>query len=55
MDMKELKLKQKYQKVIEKTKETEDKVLALREKKRKLATDIHDRFHQTDVILKAGN
>ena len=55
MDMKELKLKQKYQKVIEKTKETEDKVLALREKKRKLAADIHHKFHNTDLILKAGN
>ena len=55
MDTKELKAKQKYEKVIEKVKKTEEKLFELREKKRQLAVNIHNKFHEPDMVLKAGN
>ena len=55
MDTKELKANQQYEKVIEKLKKTEEKIFELREKKRQLATNIHDKFHEPNVILTAGN
>ena len=55
MDKKELKANQKYEKVIEKVQKTETKLFELREKKRKLAADIHDKYHQPNEILVAGN
>ena len=55
MDTKELKANQKYEKVIEKVQKTETKLFELREKKRKLAADIHDKYHQPNEILVAGN
>ena len=53
--VKELKANQKYTKVVEQLKKTEEKLLELREKKRQLATNIHDKFHEPNVILTAGN
>ena len=55
MDTKELKANQKYEKVIEKVKKTEVKLLELREKKRQLAADIQYKYHQPDAILVTGN
>ena len=55
MDTKELKANQKYEKVIVKVQKTETKLFELREKKRKLAADIHDKYHQPNEILVAGN
>ena len=55
MDTKELKAKQKYEKVIVKVQKTETKLFELREKKRKLAADIHDKYHQPNEVLVAGN
>jgi len=55
MDKKELKANQKYEKVIEKVQKTEIKLFELREKKRKLAADIHDKYHQPNEVLVAGN
>ena len=55
MDTKELKANQKYEKVIEKLKKTEEKIFELREKKRKMAADIHNKYHQPNEILVAGN
>jgi|TARA_R100000049_G_C1885077_1_gene40121 flagellar biosynthesis chaperone FliJ len=55
MDKKELKANQKYEKVIEKVQKTETKLFELREKKRKLAADIHDKYHQPNEVLVAGN
>ena len=53
--VKELKANQKYTKVVEQLKKTEEKLLELREKKRQLATNIHDTFHEPNVNLTAGN
>ncbi len=53
--VKELKANQKYTKVVEQLKKTEERLLELREKKRQLATNIHDKFHEPNVILTAGN
>ena len=53
--VKELKANQKYVKVVEQLKKTEEKLLELREKKRQLATNIHDTFHEPNVNLTAGN
>ena len=53
--VKELKANQKLLKVDEDIKKTEEKVLKLREKKRQLATNIHDKFHEPNVVLIAGN
>ena len=55
MDTKELKANQKYEKVIVKVQKTETKLFELREKKRKMAADIHDKYHQPNEILVAGN
>ena len=55
MDTKELKANQKYEKVIVKVQKTETKLFELREKKRKLAADIHDKYHQPKEVLVAGN
>ena len=55
MDRKELKANQKYEKVIEKVKKTEEKLFELREKKRQMAADIHNKYHQPNEILVAGN
>ena len=55
MDTKELKANQKYEKVIVKVQKTETKLFELREKKRKLAADIHDKYHQPNEVLVAGN
>ena len=55
MDTKELKANQKYEKVIEKVQKTEEKLFELREKKRKLATDIHNKYHQPNAVLIAGS
>ena len=52
---KELKANQKYEKVIEKVKKTEEKLFELREKKRQMAADIHNKYHQPNEILVAGN
>ena len=53
--VKELKANQKYTKVVEQLKKTEEKLLELREKKRQLAANIHDKFHEPNVVLIAGN
>ena len=55
MNIKELKANQKYQEVLDKYKKTEDKLIALREKKRKMAISIHNKFHESTMVLKAGN
>ena len=55
MDTKELKANQKYEKVIVKVQKTETKLFELREKKRKMAADIHDKYHQPNEVLVAGN
>ena len=55
MDTKELKANQKYEKVIEKVQKTETKLFELREKKRQLAVNIHNKYHQPNEILVAGN
>tara|TARA_R100000963_G_C4566622_1_gene53212 strand:+ start:353 stop:520 length:168 start_codon:yes stop_codon:yes gene_type:complete len=55
VDTKELKANQKYEKVIVKVQKTETKLFELREKKRKMAADIHDKYHQPNEILVAGN
>jgi len=55
VDTKELKANQKYEKVIEKVKKTEDKLFELREKKRKLAANIHNEYHEPSMVLVAGN
>ena len=55
MDTKELKANQKYEKVIEKVKKTEEKLFELREKKRQLAADIHNKYHQPNEVFVAGN
>jgi len=55
MDKKELLANQRYQKVLDKYKKTEEKLIALREKKRQMAVSIHDKFHESDMVLKAGN
>ena len=53
--VKELKAHQKYTTVVSQLTKTEEKLLELREKKRQLATNIHDKFHEPNVILTAGN
>ena len=53
--VKALKANQKYTKVVEQLKKTEEKLLVLREKKRQLATNIHDTFHEPNVNITAGN
>ena len=53
--VKELKANQKYEKVVKEVKKTEEKLFVLREKKRQLAANIHDKFHEPNVILTAGN
>jgi len=53
--VKELKANQKYTKVVEQLKKTEEKLFVLREKKRQLAANIHDKFHEPNVVLIAGN
>jgi flagellar biosynthesis chaperone FliJ len=53
--VKELKANQKYEKVVKEVKKTEEKLFVLREKKRQLAANIHDKFHEPNVVLIAGN
>ena len=53
--VKELKANQKYTKVVEQLKKTEEKLLELREKKRKLAANIHNEYHEPSMVLVAGN
>jgi len=53
--VKELKANQKYVKVVEKIQKTEAQLLELREKKRQLATNIHDEYHEPSMVLAAGN
>ena len=55
MDKKELKANQKLEKVISKVKEAEDKLFALKKKKRQMAVNIHNNFHEQEMVLKAGN
>ncbi len=55
MDKKELKANQKFEKVISKVNEAEDKLFALKEKKRQMAVNIHNKFHEQEMVLKAGN
>ena len=55
MDKKELKANQKLEKVISKVKEAEDKLFALKAKKRQMAINIHNNFHEQEMVLKAGN
>ena len=55
MDVKELKANQKYAKVVENLKKTEQKLFELREKKRKLAANIHNEYHEPSMVLSAGN
>ena len=55
MDTKELKANQKYVKVVEKIQKTEAQLLELREKKRQLATNIHDEYHEPSLVSAAGN
>ena len=55
MDKKELKANQKLEKVISKVKEAEDKLFALKEKKRQMAINIHNNFHEQEMVLKAGS
>ena len=53
--VKELKANQKYVKVVEKIQKTEAQLLELREKKRQLATNIHDEYHEPSMVVAAGN
>ena len=53
--VKELKANQKYEKVVKEVKKTDENLFVLREKKRQLATNIHDTFHEPNVNLTAGN
>tara|TARA_R110000744_G_scaffold72875_2_gene146151 strand:- start:346 stop:516 length:171 start_codon:yes stop_codon:yes gene_type:complete len=53
--VKELKANQKYVKVVEKIQKTEAQLLELREKKRQLATNIHDEYHEPSLVSAAGN
>jgi len=53
--VKELKANQKLLKVDEDIKKTEIKVLKLREKKRQLATNIHEEYHEPSLVSAAGN
>jgi len=55
MDVKELKANQKYAKVVEKIQKTEAQLFDLREKKRQLAANIHDEYHEPSMVLVAGN
>ena len=55
MDVKELKANQKYAKVVENLKKTEQKLFELREKKRKLAANIHNEYHKPNMVLVGGN
>ena len=55
MDKKELKANQKLEKVISKVKEAEDKLFALKKKKRQMAVQIHNKFNESEMVLKAGN
>ena len=55
MDVKELKAKQKYAKVVENLKKTEQKLFELREKKRKLAANIQNEYHEHSMVLVGGN
>ena len=53
--VKELKANQKYVKVVEKIQKTEAQLLELREKKRQLATNIHEEYHEPSLVSAAGN
>ena len=55
MDTKELKANQKYEKVIVKVQKTKQQLFDLEENRRKMAADIHDKYHQPNEILVAGN
>ena len=55
MDTKELKANQKYEKVVVKVQKTKQQLFDLEEKRRKMAADIHDKYHLPNEILTAGN
>jgi len=55
VDKKELQANQKYEKVIEKVQKTKQQLFDLEEKRRKMAADIHDKYHLPNEILTAGN
>ena len=55
MDKRELQAKQNYSKVLEEVQKTEEQLFALKEIKRRMATDIHNEFHLPNEVLIAGN
>ena len=55
MDKKELQANQKYEKVVVKVQKTKQQLFDLEEKRRKMAADIHDKYHLPNEILTAGN